>query len=162
MGVVFLVQNSWTVRAISLASGFILAQWVSLAVSVQILMILMLIDMMCGLMLASRRGLLNSKAGTDGVTKKASILIVLVVTYLLQYLVEHQIGAGFSLPVHIGAAVASAYCIIEVVSIIENCHALGAPIPTVLSGVLRRVATLECIELNSSKTGSIKEDANDR
>lgn len=133
-------QGNTNVRILSIGFGLITSAWVSMAVSVQVLLILMLIDMICGILLASRRGQLSSKVGADGVTKKASVLIVLVVTYLLQYLAEKQVGAGFALPVHIGAAVAVAYCIIESISIVENCHALGAPIPTLLSQTLRKAA----------------------
>lgn len=126
----------------SAAVGMLVSLWVSLAVSIQILMILMFMDMITGLMVASRKGTLSSSVGTAGVLKKASILIVLLVTHLLQFLIEQQVSAGFALPIHLSAAVALAYVVIESVSIVENCHNLGAPIPTFLSKALKKAGEL--------------------
>lgn len=130
----------------SFAVGLVTSLWLSLSLSVQILVILMAIDMITGMVLASRNGRLSSAVGSAGVAKKASVLIVLIVTYLLQYLAEEQVAPGFRLPIHLGAAVALAYVIIEAVSIIENCHELGAPIPPMLSEALRKAGQLTEIE----------------
>lgn len=131
-------QSTTNVRIFSVGFGLVTSAWVSLGISVQVLLVLMAVDMICGVMVASQKGQLSSRCALAGVTKKAAVLIVLIVTYLLQYLAEHQLGAGFALPVHIGAAVAIAYCIIESISIVENCHSLGAPIPELLSQALKK------------------------
>ena len=146
------LQAGTSTKVLSFFIGGIVSIWITLGVSVQILLILMALDFMCGIMLASRNGKLSSAEGVRGVTKKAGVLIVLMVAYILQYLAEHVIGAGFAMPIHVGSAVAVAYCVLESVSIIENCHSLGAPIPTIFSTALKRAVELTSSE-NPAKDG---------
>lgn len=129
-------------RFLSALIGLLSSFWVPLSISVKILLFLMALDMVTGIVLAARESQLNSSAGFKGVTKKAAVLIIVLTAYILQHLAEGQVGNGFAFPLQLGAAVALAYDVIEAVSIIENCHSLGAPVPAVLVNTLHRAGEL--------------------
>ena len=135
------------------AVGAIGSLWISLSISVQVLLVLMVIDMCTGVMRAGREGKLSISIGRNGVTKKAGVIIVLLVAYILQYLAEQQIGAGFAFPVKIGSAVALAYVVIESISVLQNCRALGAPIPSILDQLLKKAS--QAVESDGESKGNL-------
>ena len=101
--------------------------------SIQTLLILMLIDYLTGMLLAAihkspktKDGGLSSKAGLDGIIKKAGMLVVVMIANLF--------GALF--PDAGGAVLREGSVIVLIVneglSIVENLKAMGVPIPNVL------------------------------
>lgn len=94
------------------------------------LLIFMGIDYLLGIICAamarsdkSANGKLSSKAGWKGLLKKGVTLIIVLVAYRLDLL----IGSDY-----IKDCVVIAYIAMETLSIIENCAAIGLPVPNVL------------------------------
>lgn len=136
------IDKSTDFRVLSYFIGIVSSIWIPLAISIKILLILMALDMITGIVLAARNRKIASSIGFRGVTKKSAILIVVMTAYIMQHLAEGEVGNGFMFPVKLGAAVALAYDVIEAISVIENCHSLGAPIPSILSRTLHRAGKL--------------------
>jgi toxin secretion/phage lysis holin len=110
--------------------------WLSLAVMIQLLLLLMGLDFLTGLMCAARDQNLSSKEAWLGVLRKCAVLIVVLTVHLLQRAVALSQGLHFA--INLGEAVSVAYVFTESISILENCHLLGAPIPAFLVKALKK------------------------
>ena len=96
-----------------------------------VLVILMAIDYFSGLVVAgvfhrspkSANGGLESKAGLKGLMRKIFVLALVAVAHLI----DRLIGTNY-----IRDAVVIAFCLNEVISILENAGLMGIPIPKVL------------------------------
>lgn len=96
--------------------------------ALQTLVILMLIDYVTGLIVAgvfknstkTETGALESKAGFKGLLRKGVALMVVLIACRLDML----IGTNF-----VRDAAVIAYCINEILSIVENAGLMGVPIP---------------------------------
>lgn len=131
--------------------------------SIQTLLILMAIDWLTGLLLAAihkspktQDGGLSSKAGFDGIVKKAGMLVVVMVANLF--------GALF--PDAGGAVLREGTVIVLIVneglSIVENLKAMGVPIPNVLMNFIYALKKKKNEPLNpSDESLSDAEAAND-
>ncbi len=104
------------------------------------LIIFMIIDYLTGIICAgvfkkspkSDSGALSSKVGFKGIIKKCMILVMIVVAYRIDVLLSANLL--------ILSAVEIAFISNEAISILENCNAMGLPIPDPLR---RAVASLE-------------------
>lgn len=112
----------------------LLSLWIQFTFAFQLLLCLMGIDFATGILCAIRKGDLSSHVSLRGLMKKTAILIVVCVTYLLQHALR-RLG-GITLLIDLAQTVALAYCWHELVSILENCSCMGAPIPDVLHKLL--------------------------
>lgn len=96
-----------------------------------VLVILMAIDYFSGLVVAgifhnspkSPGGGLESKAGLKGLIRKVAVLALVAVAHLI----DRLIGTSY-----VRDAAAIAFCLNEVISILENAGLMGVPIPRVL------------------------------
>lgn len=102
----------------------IVSFWVSLPASFPILLLFMAMDFITGILAAFIRRTLHSGESFRGLAKKTLILLLVVSA--------HIAGIAAGIGVDIGAIVAIAYIVNEVISITENCHRAGIPIPGVL------------------------------
>lgn len=111
------------------AVGGVIASWFGgWDAALQTLVILMLIDYVTGLIVAgvfkkstkTDSGALESKAGFKGLLRKGVALLVVLIACRLDML----IGTSF-----VRDAVVIAYCINEILSIVENAGLMGVPIP---------------------------------
>lgn len=101
-----------------------------------VLLILMTIDYMAGMVLAgvfhasakTENGGLNSRVGWRGLFKKVATLVVVLVAHFVDVL----IGTGCV----VRDAVVIAYCLNEIISILENCGGMGIPIPKKLKNAI--------------------------
>ena len=105
-----------------------LSFWISIPMTVQILVMCMGLDMATGLLVAFIRRDLTSHRGFVGIAKKVLILILVALA--------HLISEALKLPFDLGAGVAAAYVVNEIISITENCANAGIPIPPALLEVL--------------------------
>lgn len=112
--------------------GSIVAQLVGgWTYALTVLCILMALDYLSGLIVAgvfhaspkSQGGGLESRAGLKGLLRKFAIVIVVVVAHLMDGL----IGTDY---LRDGCAIA--FCLNEIISLIENLGLMGAPIPAVI------------------------------
>lgn len=96
------------------------------------LIIFMTIDYATGLICAgvfkaskkSDNGGLESRTGWKGICRKGVTLMIVFIAYRLDLL----IGTNY-----IRDAVIIAYCVNELISIIENCGLMGIPLPSVIT-----------------------------
>lgn len=112
----------------------IIATWVSLSAAVQFLIIFMVFDYATGLIAATINKELDSHIGSIGLAKKVLVLALVWVAHLG----TRAINVGYDL----GSLVATAYCLNELISIVENCARVGVPIPPRLVQALRNAHKL--------------------
>ena len=123
------VERNWIVTALIALGGAIAGWWVRLPDAVQILVYVMLADVLTGLTRAGMAGELNSHCSFRGMMKKAGMLIITALGVILD---------GEMRPtVHLGSMLAAAFTAVEGVSIIENCDAMGIPLPPVFRDLFR-------------------------
>ena len=108
--------------------AFVLAFWLSIPLTVQILVACMGLDFATGVLVGFIRHELASHRSFVGIAKKMLILILVAVA--------HLISEALKLPFDLGVGVAAAYVVNEVISITENCANAGVPIPPALLDVL--------------------------
>ena len=109
------------VAAIGAMTGIVVGFWVGLGVFVQALLILQVADVVTGLIAAAVDGNLNSAASGRGLAKKGVALILVMLTAWLSINLRGYLGDGFP-----GAdAVAGAFILTEVISILENAKRTG-------------------------------------
>lgn len=107
--------------AVGAVGGVVVGFWVGLGVFVQALLILMLADVVTGMIAAAVDGNLSSAASRRGLAKKATALILVMLTAWLSANLTAYLGEGFP-----GAdAVAGAFVLTEVISILENAKRTG-------------------------------------
>jgi toxin secretion/phage lysis holin len=109
-------------------AAFIVSFWLRVPLTVQILVACMGLDFITGLLVAFIRGEVASHKSFIGLAKKTLILILVGAA--------HLISDAMKLQFDLGAFVAVAYIINEVISITENCANAGIPIPPALLDVL--------------------------
>ena len=103
------------------ATGLVVGMWVGLGVFVQALLVLMVADVATGMIAAAVDGNLNSGASGRGLAKKGVALILVMLTAWLSLNLRGYLGDGFP-----GAdAVAGAFILTEVISILENAKRTG-------------------------------------
>lgn len=119
--------------------------------AVIVLLICMTIDYFTGLVVAgvfhaspkSKNGGLESKAGRKGLLRKFTTLCLVVVAHLIDVL----LGTNY-----LRDAVVIAFCLNEIISIIENAGLMGVPIPKALT---------RAIDVLQNKADEGKDDKND-
>lgn len=100
--------------------------------ALQTLILLMLADYMTGLIVAgvfkrstkTETGALESRAGLKGLSRKGAALLVILIACRLDMLA----GTHF-----VRDTAVMAYCINEMLSIVENAGLMGVPIPTAVT-----------------------------
>jgi toxin secretion/phage lysis holin len=102
-------------------AALIVAEWLRIPGLMRVLIVLMCVDYGTGLVAAFIRHQLSSAAGVRGLLRKTLILVLLVTI--------HYIEKAASLDLHIDEFGALGYAINELISIVENCHKAGVPIP---------------------------------
>lgn len=112
----------------------VLSMWSSIGLAVDLLILLMGLDFLTGICCAARKGKLSSHVSWRGLMKKSAVLIVVLVSHLIQRAIE--LGNGVHFIVSLGQAVALAYCWNEVISILENCVCMGAPLPDLVQKIM--------------------------
>lgn len=100
------------------------------------LMAFMCIDYISGVIAACVCHELSSKVGFRGLAKKCMILMLVVVGHLLD---AHVLGGGSVCR----SAVIGFYIANEGISILENCGAIGIPLPQKLLDVLKQLKNKE-------------------
>jgi toxin secretion/phage lysis holin len=102
---------------------YIIGGWESL---LTVLVVFMVIDIFTGLIKAAMKRQLNSKIGYKGFLKKATIMLVIILANWLDALTTSDVPAFKTIALYF-------YIGMEGLSIIENLHHIGVPIPKVIS-----------------------------
>lgn len=115
--------------------SYLIAHFFGLPAAMQSLAGLMLLDLVTGLSVGVNEKELNSRKGARGVTKKAGIVAIILGVNIATH---HLTGDRGPLPVDLGNWITWFYVVTELVSIVENCGKLGAPIPRGLMDALKK------------------------
>lgn len=122
------------IKGVFAAAGAVVSFWHGLGIMPQTLAIVMVADYVTGLMCAwkgvspkTQTGHVSSKAGFDGLLKKAAIILVVFVATWIDQAIGTQALA---------AATMCFYIANEGVSILENTSLLGVPYPQMLKDAL--------------------------
>lgn len=100
-----------------------------LGLAFTILLGLMAIDYATGLMVAVYNKNLSSKIGSRGFIRKLYVILLIGAVYLVEQVTFEQVG-------YIADGVAVAYCVMELVSIVENGGKLNVPLPKILKDLI--------------------------
>ena len=111
--------------------GAIYGWLVSLPHVIHALLILMALDVVSGLIAAAKNGEIRSDKSFLGTARKAMQLILVMSSGALAW--------GMGLPTEVSSAVAGAFCVTEMISIVENAAKIGVPIPKPIIDMLHRV-----------------------
>ncbi|MDR1755105.1 MAG: phage holin family protein [Eubacterium sp.] len=102
----------------------------------------MIIDYITGIMAGRINEGLQSGKAFKGLEKKIGMLLFLFLGFLIDGAFNYFIGAGFPFeaPFHlpIGPLVSAWVFIAEAISVCENIERLGAPIPKVITNLLKK------------------------
>lgn len=124
--------------ALGVASSYL----VQLIVPLIVLVIAMLADYGTGMAKAWNAGTLCSRTGIRGILKKVGYLVIVAVAmgadYLLRYGLD-QVGVHTNIEFLIAAIVIVWLIINELISILENVAAIGAPVPEFLLKLIRKL-----------------------
>ena len=112
-------------------AAFVIAIWISLGATVQLLIIMMALDYITGIAHSIVERKLDSSIGFRGLIKKFMMFLIIYVC--------HKISEPFGIHFDLGEVVGLAYVFNEVLSILENCHRIGVPIPDVVTGTMAKI-----------------------
>lgn len=101
--------------------GVVVGLWTGIGVIVQALLILMIADVITGTIAAAIEGDINSQMSARGLAKKATALILVMLTAWLSANLHAYLGEGFPA----ADAVAGFFILTEVISILENAKRTG-------------------------------------
>jgi len=114
--------------------GLVAMWWGMLAITIQVLILLMIADIVLGIMAAYVAKSIDPHLCWVGVTKKAMILIIVAVSAVLSKLLSPIAD------VPVGDAVAGFYAAHELLSILVNAGNAGLPVPPMLKDALAKIA----------------------
>lgn len=126
---------------VAAALGVLSAYMVQLFIPLIVLVIAMVVDYGTGMAKAWSAGELCSRTGIKGIIKKVGYLVIVLVAmgadYLLRYGME-QVGIHINVDFLIAAIVIAWLIINELISILENVAAIGAPVPKFLVTLIKK------------------------
>ena len=128
--------------AAAAALGALCAYGVQMFVPLVVLVAAMMLDYATGLAKAYSAGELSSRVGIGGILKKVGYLVIVAVACVLDWLVRYgadQMGLDWKLDFLIASIVVIWLVINELISILENVAALGAPVPGFLQSLIKRL-----------------------
>jgi len=115
------LERNGIVKALITLGGAVAGWWWRLPDAVQILVYVMAADIATGLCRAGMAGELNSNCSFRGMMKKAAMLIIVALGVVLD--------SEMRPTMHLGSTLALAFTAVEGFSILENCEAMGIPLP---------------------------------
>lgn len=131
------------IKAVLAAALGALASYVTqLIIPAIILIAVMVLDYITGMAKAWQAGELSSRVGIGGILKKVGYLVIVAVACVLDWLVRYgadQMGLNWKLDFLIASIVVIWLVINELISILENVAALGAPVPGFLQSLIKRL-----------------------
>ncbi|MGN8235310.1 phage holin family protein [Priestia flexa] len=107
------------------------------------LIVLVVFDYLTGMVAGAVNGELKSRIGLVGIARKVFIFVMVAVSHMVDLLlIENKIEVGFA----VMSMVIVAYCLNEILSIIENAGKMGIYIPDPLTkavAILRNTSDKE-------------------
>ena len=131
-----------TAAALAAALGALCAYGVQLLVPVLVLLVVMVLDYITGMAKAWHAGELSSRVGLWGILKKVGYLVIVGVACVVDWLLRYGADSlGWSWPVDfLFASIVIIWLVInELLSILENVSAIGAPVPGFMQALLKKL-----------------------
>ncbi len=128
--------------ALAAALGALCAYGIQLLVPVLVLLVVMVLDYITGMAKAWHAGELSSRVGLWGILKKVGYLVIVGVACVVDWLLRYGADSlGWSWPVDfLFASIVIIWLVInELLSILENVSAIGAPVPGFLQALLKKL-----------------------
>ena len=130
--------------ALAAALGALCAYGIQLLVPVLVLLVVMVLDYITGMAKAWHAGELSSRVGLWGILKKVGYLVIVGVACVVDWLLRYGADSlGWNWPVDfLFASIVIIWLVInELLSILENVSAIGAPVPGFINIV---IAIINC------------------
>ena len=124
------------------ALGVLSSYMMQLLIPLIVLVAAMLVDYATGMTKAWNAGELCSRTGIRGILKKVGYLVIVLVAMGADYLIRYglqQVGVEMGFDFLVAAIVTVWLIINELISILENVEALGAPVPKFLMALITRL-----------------------
>lgn len=124
------------------ALGVLSAYMVQLLVPLLVMVSAMLVDYGTGMVKAWNAGTLCSRTGIKGILKKVGYLVIVLVAMGADYLLRYglaQVGVNIGAEFLLAAIVIVWLIINELISILENVAAIGAPVPKFLVTLIKKL-----------------------
>ena len=131
-----------TKAALAAALGALCAYGVQLLVPVLVLVVVMLLDYATGMAKAWNAGELSSRVGLRGILKKVGYVATVGVAAVVDWLLRYGAGTlGWDWPgKFLFASIVIIWLVInELLSILENVSAMGAPVPDFVQSLLQKL-----------------------
>lgn len=116
---------------IKMGAGLLAGVWASLALVLQVLLLLMVLDFVTGMAVAIQQGTVSSHKSYQGIGKKVIVLALITATAVIQ---QH-----LTVDLPIVEIVAGFYIANEFISILENAALAGVPVPGALRDMLQKL-----------------------
>lgn len=141
------------VAILAAAIGALCSYLLQLFIPLCVLIFVMLLDYLTGMAKAWIKCELDSKKGMKGILKKTGYLVVVCVAGVVDWLLMsglESIGIDAQLPFLFASMVIIWLVINELISILENAQAMGAPVPNFVGKLLNRLK--ETVEEHSGES----------
>lgn len=128
--------------ALAAALGALCAYGIQLLVPVLVLLVVMVLDYITGMTKAWNAGELSSRVGLWGILKKVGYLVIVGVACVVDWLLRYGADSlGWNWPVDfLFASIVIIWLVInELLSILENVSAIGAPVPGFMQALLKKL-----------------------
>lgn len=130
--------------AVAAAIGALVAYGVQLFIPCIVLVVVMLLDYITGMVKAWEAGELSSKIGIKGILKKLGYLVIVSVACVVDWCVRYaagSVGMDWKFEFLFASIVLLWLVINELISILENVSAIGAPVPAFLTKIINKLKT---------------------
>lgn len=124
------------------AVGALCSYCMELVIPLVVLAVVMIVDWFTGLAKAWVTSTLCSKVGAIGIIKKVGYLVIVGVGMVLDYLLRealHSVGVSVTVEYTVALIVIVWFIVNELISILENVAAIGAPVPAFILKLLKRL-----------------------
>lgn len=135
--------GNMTISAVLAAAlGALCSYFAHLVIPLIVLVAVMLLDYGTGMGKAWVNGELSSRIGIRGILKKLGYIVIVGVALVMDWLIRSalkDVGVDVTLPYLLGMIVTIWLIINELISILENVAAIGAPVPAFIEKLLARL-----------------------
>ena len=124
------------------AFGALCSYFMELLIPITVMLVVMIADYITGMVKAWYKSELSSRIGLNGIIKKVGYLVIVGVGMVLDYLLRealHSVGVSVTVEYTVALIVIVWFIINELISILENVSAIGAPMPEFILKLVKRL-----------------------
>lgn len=124
------------------AVGALCSYCMELMIPLAVMLAVMGVDWFTGLAKAWATSTLCSKVGVIGILKKVAYVVVVGVGMVVDYLIRealHSVGVSVTVEYAVALIIIVWFIINELISILENVAAIGAPVPAFILKLVKRL-----------------------